>query len=241
MKRLWQAVLVLMFIATLALFAAPGLDIRIAAIFFGADGEFWSAEMPVIRAVYEGAPLFGRVLAAALIALFALSFIPRLQPLRRNRRAIVFLWLALALGPGLAVETFKAEVPRPRPDRVIEFGGTKMFHGLGDVDGECRMNCAFPSAHASVGAFLLAFAFVWPRRRDLWIVASLAATLGIGLARMAVGAHWLSDVLFAFWIVAGVVLVLRLAVYPREFRRPFARIALRPGMPPDGGTQLKPP
>lgn len=47
-----------------------------------------------------------------------------------------------------------------------------------------------------------------PRRRWWWIAAGTSAGLLVGLARMAVGAHWLSDVLWAYpitlvssWIV----------------------------------------
>lgn len=231
MRRLTAALLIGLAVLTAILVLVPGLDLAVAGLFHRGGGEFFPADRWYIDIVYQGAPFAGRLAAGSLLALFPLSFLPRL---RRHRRTIVYLWLVLALGPGLAVETFKAEVPRPRPDHVVQFGGEKTFVRVGDIDGGCRMNCAFPSAHASVGACLLAFAFLWRRRQYFWINASLAATAAIGLARMAVGAHWLSDVVFAWWIVAAVVVLLRLGMFREERRSILVRLGI--GAPGETAT-----
>jgi membrane-associated phospholipid phosphatase len=70
---------------------------------------------------------------------------------------------------------------------------------------ECPSNCSFVSGHAALGFSLVAFAFLFPpgdmRRRVT--VAALAIGTVIGLGRIAQGAHFLSDVVYAGLLVYG--------------------------------------
>lgn len=67
---------------------------------------------------------------------------------------------------------------------------------------------SFPSGHSSVGFALLALWFIWRRERPDWALWGLGAGLlfgyAIGLARISVGAHYLSDVIWSGWMMAGV-------------------------------------
>jgi len=108
----------------------------------------------------------------------------------------------MIIGPGLLVNTlFKDNWGRARPSQVEEFGGTKQFTRAALPADQCAKNCSFVSGHASVGFFFLAFAYVWPRRRILWLASGTALGLGIGLVRIMQGGHFFSDVIFCGIVV----------------------------------------
>lgn len=66
---------------------------------------------------------------------------------------------------------------------------------------QCQRNCAFACGDASVGFFFLAPAFILAKRRRAWLAVGLAAGGLLGLMRLAQGGHFLSDVIFSFYIV----------------------------------------
>ncbi len=92
----------------------------------------------------------------------------------------------------------------------MEFGGTKAFTPPLVIAGQCPRNCSFVSGEAaSTYSVFYAGAALVPQ----WSVALLViGTLGgllTGLLRMAQGAHFLSDVIFAGVFMALTVLLLR--------------------------------
>jgi lipid A 4'-phosphatase len=134
-----------------------------------------------------------------------------------QRRAALYLLLVMIVGPGLLVNTvFKDHWGRARPSQVEEFNGSKKFTRAAIPTDQCEKNCSFVSGHASVGFFFLAFAFVWPRRRILWLVTGTSLGLGIGLVRILQGGHFFSDVIFCGLVV---YLTARL-LYALMFRSP---------------------
>jgi membrane-associated PAP2 superfamily phosphatase len=117
----------------------------------------------------------------------------------------LFLAALLALGPGLIVNgIFKPYLCRPRPHQVTDFGGQQTFvaaWGMGtSVEGK-----SFPCGHASMGFYLMAPAFLLYRRhRRLaigFVLLGLVCGTAIGLARIADGDHFPSDVLWAAGMV----------------------------------------
>lgn len=120
---------------------------------------------------------------------------------RGRRPAALFLALAMLLGPGLMVNlVFKDQWGRARPSQVEEFGGTAHFTPAWVISDQCRKNCSFVCGDASVGFVLLAVAFV-SRRPRLWLSIGIAAGAVLGLMRMGQGGHFLSDVIFSFYVV----------------------------------------
>ena len=119
--------------------------------------------------------------------------------------------LALLLGPGVLVNmTFKEYWGRPRPHQVEEFGGSREFRPPVIPCFDCRSGHSFVSGHASMGFILFAVALVYRRRRWIWIAGGAGSA--IGLARVAMGGHFLSDVVFSGWTVwfASLFLLARL-------------------------------
>ncbi|MDZ7920812.1 phosphatase PAP2 family protein [Rhodoferax sp.] len=111
---------------------------------------------------------------------------------------MAFVVLAGALGPGLVVNSvFKDHWQRARPYQVQEFGGTQQFTRAAVITDQCNNNCSFVSGHVACGFFLVSLMLIDRKRRKAWGFAGVSAGLTIGFARMADGAHWLSDVLWA--------------------------------------------
>jgi lipid A 4'-phosphatase len=116
-----------------------------------------------------------------------------------SSRAILFLALTMLIGPGIIVNlVLKDHWHRPRPISTTEFGGPHAFRPPFTRDGACDKNCSFVSGEAASAFWLLAPASLAPPPYN---VAAIAAALAVGVTtsalRMAFGAHFLSDVLFA--------------------------------------------
>jgi len=130
---------------------------------------------------------------------------------RRWRRWAIFLLLSVVVGPGLLINAvFKDHWDRPRPREVVEFGGPLQYvpAPLPGREG----GASFPCGHCSVGFLYGAGWWIWRRRRPAWarisIAVGLIAGVGLGLGRMAAGAHYLSDVLWAGLLAYGVCHIL---------------------------------
>jgi len=132
--------------------------------------------------------------------------------LRIPGRAIVFLLSTLALAPGLLVSVvLKEHSDRPRPIAVREFNGPDRFVAWWDPRGACRHNCSFVAGEAAGAFWTLAPAALAPAPARIFAyAAAIGFGSGVGLLRMAFGAHFFTDVVFAgvftfltIWIVHG--------------------------------------
>ena len=193
--------LLLLIAAAVLPFITPHVDLRVLSCFYHPETAHpWpEARHPFWTLLYE----IGTwpALIVALTGLGIAVAAPYRRTLARWRRHALFLFLTLALGPGLFVNTiFKDHWGRPRPRQVTELGGTMEYqcfyeHGL---PGRGK---SFPCGHSSMGYYFIVFYFLARRKRRalraaLWLGAMAYGTL-IGQARMAAGAHFLSDVLWS--------------------------------------------
>jgi membrane-associated phospholipid phosphatase len=121
-----------------------------------------------------------------------------------QRRIALFLLVALALGPGLVVNTiFKDHWGRARPTQITAFGGDKRMTPAFVPSDQCVRNCSFPAGDPAVGFYLVAAAFLvapakWRRPAESGAIVLAGA---IALARLAQGGHFLSDVVASFFFV----------------------------------------
>lgn len=153
-------------------------------------------------------------MAVALVLLFIQLVFRRVRIV--EIRTLIFALTSYVVGPGLIVNAFlKSYSGRARPRQIELFGGEKTFSPALSFADQCEKNCSFVSGEAStlatVSAILLLV--VAPRLpgylRVIFSVCVLAvAFFGSGL-RVAFGAHFLSDVLFAWVISVSVVLSLQ--------------------------------
>jgi lipid A 4'-phosphatase len=130
-----------------------------------------------------------------------------------------FLFVCLVLGPGLLANVgFKDQWGRARPKHIVAFGGSKLFTPALQPTNQCKRNCSFVSGEASsVFAPFYAVAAIAPQWAAPLIVVGTAAGLAAGSVRMAQGAHFLSDVVFAGLFMGLMVIVLHRVMFaPRR-------------------------
>ncbi len=128
--------------------------------------------------------------------------------------------LALILGPGLFVNVvLKGNWGRARPDHVIEFGGANTFTPAILIAKECDHNCSFVSGHAAMGFYFVAIAFLFPRLGNRYFIILFSYSLMVGLTRIVQGRHFLSDVIFSFFVVFGMARLLYYLMFEIKWHR----------------------
>lgn len=192
------------------------LDLGAAAIFLRPDEPSAAATWWWVRLINLYVPAVFRVIV--LLALLG-WLIVTLRPVGKAwRLPFAFVVLSGALGPGLLVNSgFKDNWQRARPYQVEAFGGTQKFTRAAVMTDQCNNNCSFVSGHVACGFFWASMMLVHRRRQMVWGAVGVASGLIIGFARMADGAHWLSDVLWASPITLAcswIVWRLLLRLYP---------------------------
>lgn len=172
------------------------LDLGLAAVFLGPHPALSAVSWWWVEWINAYIPaVFRTFVVMALLALIVASLRPAYA---RWRLPLAFVVLGGALGPGLLVNSgLKENWQRARPYQVQEFGGTQQFTRAAVMGDQCDNNCSFVSGHVACGFFLVSMMLVHRRRKVLWGVAGVASGFVIGFARIADGAHWLSDVLWA--------------------------------------------
>ncbi len=189
---------------------APQVDLATSRLFYDGNG-FVLSDWPPVVMLYRAIPWISWGMLILIVAAAAWLFLLCRPLWRFDRRALVFLVASITIAPGVLVNSIlKDHWGRARPVQVEAFGGSHHFtHALLPV-AECDRNCAFVSGHAALGFSLVAFAFLLPpgRTRHGGIAAAIGFGALVGLGRIAQGAHFLSDVVFAGLIVYGATALL---------------------------------
>jgi membrane-associated phospholipid phosphatase len=154
------------------------------------------------------------VVACIGATLFMKFMLPR-RPLLIPGRAIIFLALTLAIGPGLLVNAIlKPHSGRPRPVEIVQFGGHEPYVPWWKANGTCTSNCSFVSGESSVAAWLFAPAvLIPPPWRATAVGAATIFTVAIGLSRMAFGKHFFTDVAFGTLMTLLVIWVMYALIF----------------------------
>jgi lipid A 4'-phosphatase len=191
--------LILFFSLLITTIIFPSLDLIVSGFFYAAGTGFFLAGNPILNAL-EWVTYYGsRGVGAIFLAITAITYV-RHKPLWNiPTKNWLFLFLALLLGPALIANIIlKDHWGRARPREVMEFGGTHVFSPALLPQTNAHANGSFVSGDGSFGFFLPTIAYVVPHnrsRRVFWSMMSLGSIFGI--ARILMGAHFLSDVLFA--------------------------------------------
>ena len=194
-------------LAAFALIAAFVVSGTSAALDTAVNAAFAAHRSPAATDFFRGYTGAGQwfVITAAAVAVIA-----ALTATSRRRAA---LFLGVAVGAALSLDPLlKVIYGRARPpaaNAAIEVGGL-----------------AFPSGH-SLASATLALAIVvvaWPTRWRLPAAAvSLAFAVLMGLSRVYLGVHWLTDVLGAWALAVAVVGGTALVLPPHAGRRAEGR------------------
>ena len=196
----------------------PQIDMQVAGHFWRTGHGFWLANQPLLVLVYE-IFLRGWILGVLILLLLLARLVSTWRARLPRTATLCFLLASLFIGPGLMVNVvLKNHMGRPRPFQVKQFGGTYDFLPAASLNSTCGDNCAsFVSGHAAMGFYLMSFYWVGRQRR--WLVLGISAGLLVGLARMAMGGHFLSDVLFAGLMVHFTARGLAWLILPRTLAR----------------------
>jgi lipid A 4'-phosphatase len=178
----------------------PQFDIDLTALFYDpATKTFWAWGWIGTEYVRDAATLLITLLVApAFLAVAGKLVMPRRRMLIGGRAAI-FLIATLALGPGiLANGILKEHWARMRPEDITQLGGKEVFTPWWDPRGPCTENCSFIAGEPS-GAFwtLAPAALAPPQWRPLAYAGALLFGTAMGVLRIAGGAHFFTDVVFA--------------------------------------------
>jgi membrane-associated PAP2 superfamily phosphatase len=204
-------ILVLVAVVLTPIFWLTPLDIVAAGWFYdpGLAAPWYGREVLFSRIFFHAPPVLIGLIVAVALWCYATG---GKSPLKAGRRrAAVIMLAAVLIGPGLLVNSvFKNHWGRPRPNAIEQFGGKHSYQPpllRSAVGGK-----SFPSGHVAV-AFVFAVFYLLlkdKRRRLAWVIlwATLLLGLAMGVARMAAGAHFLSDVLWSMlitWFAAWAV------------------------------------
>lgn len=207
----------------------PHIDLAVSALFYEPkEGFVWREFLPFN--VLAWLARYGSRVLGVLLVVAALVTASRRRPLLKlSSKAWLFLFLGLLLGPGLVANlVFKDNWGRARPRDVIEFGGTAQFSPAFYMRKECEKNCSFISGDASFGFYLPSYAYVVPprhRRRVFWNALRVGSLFAV--ARLIIGAHFLSDVLYAGFFMFLTIAVLHGVMFGWRKTKEFWREMLK--------------
>ena len=193
----------------------PDLDVRFAGFFLGESRLTFPLRVDPWLMGLRNVSMWvvAALVAPAVIALAVKLVWPRRRLLVPGR-AVVFLIATLVLAPGLVVNAvLKDSWPRSRPIDVPQFGGKERFVAWWDPRGDCPRNCSFVTGDGAAAFWTIApAALAPPAWRGAAYVAAIGFGTGIGVLRMAFGAHFFTDVAFAgiitfmiIWLVHGLI------------------------------------
>jgi lipid A 4'-phosphatase len=186
-------------ISSLVLAAFPGIDLFVSGLFY--SGHFPFSGTQLQRVIRDGTTCFLCVSLSIFVIAYAYNKLLRRDLWGIDGRKVCYVVLVLALGAGLIVNLgFKDQFGRARPRDVTEFGGDRKFTAAFAVSTECRKNCSFSSGEAAAGFFSIAIVYALGRRRRA-VAAAVAFGALVSLARIASGAHFLSDTVVSFFIM----------------------------------------
>jgi lipid A 4'-phosphatase len=189
-----------------ALQLVPQLDLATTAAFYAPVEGFAWQRAAIAEFVRHVLPRLIVASLAVCAVLTALGVARRAPVAGLTPRRLAYLAATMLLGPGLIVETLlKPHWGRARPDEIAAFGGTAAYTPPLWLSDACARNCSFVSGHAAIAFWVGAYAYLLPERyRRIGIAAAMLFGTAVGMVRVAQGAHFLSDVVYAGAIVLAV-------------------------------------
>ncbi len=193
----------------------PQIDLKLAALFYDPAARSFIAVGDWVTYVRDAATLLITLLVApAVLAIVGKLIMPRRRMLIPGRAAL-FLSVSLAVGPFLLANVIlKDHWARMRPADMVQFGGNEQITAWWDPTGPCSDNCSFIAGEPSAAFWTFAPAsFAPPQWRPLAYAGVLMFGAAMGVLRMAGGAHFFSDVVFAGVFMFLVVWTLHGLIY----------------------------
>jgi membrane-associated PAP2 superfamily phosphatase len=190
-------------IAGVVLGVFPQLELSISRVFYeiaNANHAMFALRLsPTVMTLRNIGLWFVTALVVVVVVALVIKLLLPRRKLLIPGRAVLFLIVTMALGPGLLVNVvLKEHWGRPRPIDVAQFGGDQHFVAWWDPRGDCPSNCSFVSGDVSGAAWMLApAALAPPPWRALAYGGALVFSVAMALLRMMAGGHFPSDTIFA--------------------------------------------
>ena len=169
------------------------IDIQVSSLFFDKETGWIGHRYTLEAFFYKLGVLPGLLLAvsAAWIILFK----------KENNTTAKLVLFTFLIGPGLFVNgLLKVWNERPRPRQIIEFNGSDNYQYPLSKWQFSPGKQSFPSGHTSIAFFTALTGLLFFKRYALQIFLSgIIFGLLMGVARVSVGGHFLTDILGAFF------------------------------------------
>lgn len=195
-----RAIVASFIVASLVFVAFPQIDLFVSGIFYGDSFSFSGTRLQ--RLIRDATTAFLCISIVGVLAIYLCNRMLRRKLWNIDGKRVCYLLIVLALGAGLIVNfTFKDSFGRARPRDVSEFGGNKTFTSAFSISSQCRENCSFSSGESAAGFFSIAVVYAVSRRRRAALTAALGFGVVVSAARIASGAHFLSDTVVSFFVM----------------------------------------
>lgn len=179
------------------------LDISFSRLFFENNEGFIYKNNFLVYNIYLLLPLVTKLFVVSCFGYFVYIIFKF-----KNLKIIIcsgalFLLISSSLGPGLVVNyALKEHFGRARPSQIEEFGGSKEFRKAFQLSDQCGHNCSFSSGHAAMGYFFTSIAYIANLRyfNRIYLTGLIFGSL-VGLSRVMMGGHFLSDVMASAFII----------------------------------------
>jgi lipid A 4'-phosphatase len=191
----------LLFILTSAVWIVfPQIDIEFTKLFYTQGEGFTFANTLLESFLYKSVKYVLIIVNVSAVFLWLYNRFSGKNILDFNAKKLLFSVLVLAIGSGLIVNALlKENWGRPRPAQTVTFGGKMNFTPA--FIPTSQDGYSFSCGHASAAFALIAFAMLAKRRKVLWMSLAISYGVAVGLARVAAGGHFLSDVVVSFFIM----------------------------------------
>lgn len=177
-----------------------GFDLGAQEMIYRVGSDSWSlGNHPFWKTIYVWGVLPSVVVVLSALVAFSLSWY--WQSLRRWRRVFLFVILTAVIGPGVITNGILKEYwGRPRPRDIEGMGGHNAFEPVFSRH-DSSSGKSFPCGHATVGFYFLGGYFLFRRHRraiaEGFLFIGLTSGILLGIARMAQGGHFFTDVIWA--------------------------------------------
>ncbi len=180
------------------------IDLKVAGLFFDSQsGKWFLLKTPLVEFGNRLGPKIAMIFALLAVIGLLISFVnPKFI---KHRAVFLFVFLCYLIGPALIVNgVLKDSWNRPRPREIVNFDGNYKYVKVLVPGSREFKGKSFPSGHASAGFILVLFYFLFKKRSTKCAIAALLIALAFGIylsiIRLASGAHFISDTLWAFGI-----------------------------------------
>ncbi|MEZ7812149.1 MAG: phosphatase PAP2 family protein [Paracoccaceae bacterium] len=208
----WLKVVLFLGCAVAVIFGLwPEVDLTLSRLFYRPGAGFWVDDWTLVESMRMALWRLSIVMA---LAAFGVTLFGRSEGwLGAPKRVWTYVAALYLMGPGLLVDRIlKQYWGRARPSTVSDFGGTAEFTPFYRISDQCPSNCSFVSGEgAGAMTFAIALMVLLPFWRNTLshgecrlaqVLSGLVLAL-TALQRVAAGGHFVSDVLAAYILMAG--------------------------------------